>query len=259
MQNKLETYEIFNFLEEKAVQYNCSDFIDSDPVQIPHLFTKKEDIETSAFFASALAWGNRKAIIQSAHRLMERMDFSPQDFIVNSSAKEIDMFSDFKYRTFNGEDCKFFIRSLKNIYLKEGGLQAVFEKMCNKKDTIEDALIYFRNVFFCVPHQKRSEKHISDIAKKSAAKRLNLFLRWMVRKDKAGVDFGLWSGIRASQLLIPLDLHSGNVARKLGLLTREQNDLKAVHELMHVLRKFDANDPVKYDYALFGLGVFEKF
>ena len=246
------------FLDEKVIQYNRPDFIDSDPIQIPHRFSVKEDIEISAFFAATLAWGNRKMIINKVNDLMERMENSPFDFLMNYSENEFEKIESFKHRTFNAVDLDFYLRSLQHIYKNHGGLETVFE-FKNEDENSLNAIEKFRNKFLEIPHQTRSEKHLSSPAKGSAAKRLNMFLRWMVRNDKQGVDFGIWKNISPSQLVCPLDVHSGNVARKLDLLTRKQNDWKAASELNLNLKKLDANDPVKYDFALFGLGVFENF
>jgi len=247
---------IQEFLDEKYEKYNVPEYIHTDPIQIPHKFEKQEDIEIAAFLTATIAWGQRKSIIKSADALMQLLEYNPYDFITQASVKEISRFNVFVYRTFNGIDCKFYIQSLKSIYTKKIGLCAYFNHTDND---IKDAILNFRHDFFSLPHEKRTQKHFPDIIKGSAAKRMNMFLRWMVRKDQKGVDFGLWNKISSSKLYIPLDVHVGRVARKLGILKRKQNDWKAVEELTHFLRKLDPNDPVKYDYALFGLGVFEKF
>jgi uncharacterized protein (TIGR02757 family) len=255
----LKNKDLFHFLEEKYYQYNRTSFIDDDPVKVPHCFNRKEDIEIAAFLTSSIAWGNRKAIIKNAFLLMERMDNSPFSFVNSFSDRDLISFSDFYYRTFNGTDCMYFLKSLKNIYHTHGSLEAVFQFVPDTDDPVRCALIRFRELFFSIGTPGRSEKHISSALKHSACKRLNLFLRWMVRKDKQGVDFGIWKVISPAQLMCPLDLHSGRVARKLGLLQRKQNDWHAVSELTAQLRSFDPNDPVKYDFALFGMGVFERF
>lgn len=247
------------FLEEKYHQYNCRRFIETDPIQIPKAFEEPEDIEIAAFFTATIAWGQRKTIINNMHELLGRMDYRPYDFIMNAGKPDFEHFSNFKHRTFNGEDCIFFIQSLKNIYQNHRGIRHVFEEAYRNKENIESALTTFRNVFFEIPFPKRTQKHVADISKNASAKRLNMFLRWMVRNDKEGIDFGIWKGISPKDLYIPLDVHSGNVARKLGLLTRKQNDWKAVLELTGKLREYDPHDPVKYDFALFGLGAFERF
>jgi len=246
------------FLDEKADLYNQPRFIKTDPIQIPHLFTKKEDIEISGFLTATIAWGNRLSIIKSANRLMSLMDNEPHEFILHASAIEKKQLEKFVHRTFNGIDCIYFIESLKNIYTKYGGLQRVFEQGYRIDDSVNSALTHFHSIFFETSGE-RSRKHVSDVSKGASAKRLNMFLRWMVRKDNRKVDFGIWNGIPASALMLPLDVHTGNVARKLGLLQRKSNDWKAVEEITSVLQTFDKEDPIKYDFALFGLGAFEKF
>lgn len=248
-----------DFLTSKYIQYNQASFITSDPVQIPHLFSEPEDIEISGFMAATIAWGQRKSIINNARRWMQMMDDKPYDFVMNSSAQELEILGRFVHRTFQGDDCKFFVRSLRNIYTNRGGLRGVFESSYMQHKDIGTALIAFRSIFFEPEGLLRTHKHVSDVARGSSAKRLNMFLRWMVRTDSHGVDFGIWKRIPAAALYIPLDLHTGNVGRKLGLLVRKQNDWKAVCELTEQLRLLDPTDPVKYDFALFGLGVFENF
>jgi uncharacterized protein (TIGR02757 family) len=250
--------ELKEFLDAKVVQYNNPKFLDSDPVRIPHGFSKKEDIEISAFLTATIAWGNRKSIINNAKRLMELLDHAPYDFILNHQEGDFEKLSGFVHRTFNGVDLSYFVKSLKNIYSKHGGLEQAFGKGATSK-SVQPAISAFKKTFFELPHRTRSTKHISDPLKGSAAKRINMFLRWMVRDNRTGVDFGLWKNISPAQLSCPLDVHSGNVARKLKILRRKQNDAKAVEELDTKLRSFDPHDPVKYDFALFGLGVFEKF
>ncbi len=250
--------ELKEFLDAKVIQYNHPEFLESDPIQIPHLFTLKEDVEISGFLTATIAWGNRKSIISNAHKMMELMDHAPYDFIQNHQEEDLDKLQNFVHRTFNGVDLMFFVKSLKNIYQCRGGLEGVFTSNLDKK-SIQPSISKFKEVFFEMPHPKRTTKHISDPVKGSAAKRINMYLRWMVRDNTTGVDFGLWKDIPPSILSCPLDVHSGNVARKLGLLKRKQNDAKALAELDYSLRKLDPKDPVKYDFALFGLGVFEKF
>ena len=244
------------FLDEKYNQYNTPAFIETDPIQIPHLFTVKEDIEIAAFLSATIAWGNRKMIIRNAKRMMELLDNSPYDFIANANINEIESLDNFVHRTFNIVDFQFFIKSLRNIYKNHGGLENVFS---NSFTDIKNSIANLRKVFFEIPYPERTGRHVSNVEKNSAAKRLNMFLMWMVRKDSSGVHFGLWDKIKPADLFLPLDIHTGNVGRKLGLLKRKQNDWKAVAEITDQLRKFDKNDPVKYDFALFGLGVFEKF
>ncbi|MFC2096526.1 TIGR02757 family protein [Bacteroidota bacterium] len=254
-----EIPDLKNFLDEKAEKYNHTDFIESDPIQIPHLFSDKNDIEIVAFLSSTIAWGQRVTIIKNMQKLIALMDHSPYEFIMNSSEQDLNRLRYFKHRTFNGEDCKFFVRSLKNIYINHNGLGELFQSLCDKEKNIFDTLAKFRNVFFEIKNPERTQKHVSNVLKGSSAKRLNMFLRWMVRKDNNGVDFGLWNKIPMSDLFLPLDVHTGNVARTLGLLKRKQNDWKAVEEVTSILREFDPIDPIRYDFALFGLGVFEKF
>jgi uncharacterized protein (TIGR02757 family) len=249
--------QIKKFLDLKYEVYNRIEFIPEDPISIPHLFTLKEDIEISGFLTAMISWGTRKSILKSANRLLEIMEFNPYEFILQAGEDDLKALESFKHRTFSGIDCRFFIKSLKNIYINYGGLEQAF--YISGIDDIKDFIIKFRNIFFSVPFPVRSLKHIADPASGASAKRINMFLRWMVRKDDRGVDFGIWDSFRPSQLYCPLDVHTGNVARKLGLVTRKQNDWKALVELMQHLRAFDPDDPVKYDFALFGLGVYEKF
>ena len=250
--------ELKSFLDEKVLLYNHPNFIDKDPIQIPHLFTLKEDIEIAGFLVATISWGNRKSIIKNGYKLMEMMDNSPYEFVMNFSENEEDSLENFVHRTFNKEDLIYFIKSLQNIYKNHGGLENVFARYA-EKDSLQTAIHQFKKTFFELPHLPRTQKHVSDPLKNSAAKRINMFLRWMVRTDNSGVDFGIWDQLSPSQLSCPLDVHSGNVARKLKLLKRNQNDAKALKELDTFLRKLDSKDPVKYDFALFGLGVFEQF
>ena len=250
--------ELKDFLDEKVLQYNTLDFIESDPVQIPHLFTQKEDIEIAGFLSATIAWGNRKMIIKNSHRMMELMGNTPYDFVMSHSDEDLARLETFVHRTFNGHDFIGFIKSLQNIYRNHGGLENVFARH-QETNSMQKSISEFKKTFFDLPHLARTQKHISDPLNNSAAKRINMFLRWMIRQDKKGVDFGIWKSISPSALSCPLDVHSGNVARKLGILTRKPNDAKALAELDLQLRKLDPNDPVKYDFALFGLGVFEGF
>lgn len=250
--------ELKEFLDVKVEQYNRPDFLDSDPIQIPHRFFKKEDVEISAFLTATIAWGNRKSIINNANRMMELLDNAPHDFVMNHQDADLDRLAGFVHRTFNDIDFNYFISSLKNIYASHNGLENVFYKNINS-DSMQPAISGFKKTFFELQHPTRTTKHVSDPLKGSAAKRINMFLRWMVRSNATGVDFGIWNTISPAVLSCPLDVHSGNVARKLKLLKRKQNDAKALAELDISLRKLDAQDPVKYDFALFGLGVFEKF
>ncbi|MGB1448361.1 MAG: TIGR02757 family protein [Flavobacteriaceae bacterium] len=250
--------ELNAFLEEKAAYYENFDFIAVDPIQIPHQFSRKEDIEISGFLAATIAWGNRKSIITNAQKMMELMDHSPHDFILYHQEKDLRRFEGFVHRTFNADDLRYFIKALQHIYIEHNGLEHVFYKHASSTN-LQEAIHHFKKTFFSLPHQQRTQKHVSDPLKGSAAKRINMFLRWMVRPNKRGVDFGLWTSLHPRQLSCPLDVHTGNVARKLKLINRKQNDGKALAELDKNLRKIDPEDPVKFDYALFGLGVFEKF
>ena len=250
--------ELKDFLDEKASFYENPDFIDSDPIQIPHSYSLKEDIEISAFLAAIIAWGNRKMIINNAKRMMDLMGNSPFDFVMNHSEEDLANFHGFVHRTFNADDFKFFITSLKNIYQNHDGLETALKPKLGIAN-YQLAIHNFKQVFFEIPHLPRTQKHVSDPKKGSAAKRISMFLRWMVRDAKKGVDFGIWKSHNPAYLHCPLDVHTGNIARKLKILKRKQNDWKAIQELDLTLRKFDKNDPVKYDFALFGLGVFEKF
>ncbi len=247
------------FLEEKYDLYNRPQFIESDPIQIPHSFSLREDIEIAGFLAATIAWGQRKSIISNSKKLMERMGNNPFDFVMNANSIQLLNLNGFVHRTFNSDDCTYFIKSLRSIYSKHNGLKHFFEESYTKNCDIRQVLADFRTLFFEISGNPHTGKHISDVSKGSSAKRLNMFLRWMVRSDKRGVDFGLWQHIPSSALYLPLDLHTGNVARKLGILQRKQNDWKAVDEVTSALRSLDISDPVKYDFALFGLGIFEKF
>lgn len=258
MANKLSKTELKDFLDSKVEQYNNLKFIESDPIQIPHRFSLKEDIEISGFLTATIAWGNRKSIINNAIKMMHLLDNSPFDFVLNHQETDLEKLLPFVHRTFNGEDCLQFIKSLQHVYRNHRGLEAVFSKHAEKQ-SLQKAISEFKSIFFEIEHLQRTQKHVSDPLKNSAAKRINMFLRWMVRNDASGVDFGIWKSILPSKLSCPLDVHSGNVARKLGLLKRKQNDAKALTELDKSLRKLDLKDPVKYDFALFGLGVFEGF
>lgn len=254
----MNTDELRDFLNEKVIQYNHPSFIESDPIQVPHQFSRKEDIEIAGFLSASIAWGNRTMIIKNSKRMMEIMDNTPYDFIINHSKKELENTQGFVHRTFNSIDFQYFIQSLQNIYQNHGGLEKVLLPKASETN-YQNAIANFKEIFFQLPHQTRTQKHISNPQKNSAAKRINMYLRWMVRNDSPNVDFGIWKTHSPAFLSCPLDVHSGNVARKLRLLSRTQNDWKAVEELDKALRSFDKNDPVKYDFALFGLGVFEKF
>lgn len=250
--------ELKSFLDEKVELYNRPNFIESDPVQIPHRYILKEDKEIAGFLAATIAWGNRKMIIQNSIKMMDLLGNSPYDFILNHNENDLENLEKFVHRTFNGQDFTYFIKSLKNIYLNHGGLENIFTKH-QESDSLQSAITEFKKIFFELDHSIRTEKHVSDPSKNSSSKRINMWLRWNCRQDSKGVDLGIWKNISPAKLSCPLDVHSGNVARKLGLLTRTQNDGKALSELDSNLRLLDPKDPVKYDFALFGLGVFEKF
>jgi uncharacterized protein (TIGR02757 family) len=246
-------------LDAKVNAFNSPDFINSDPVSIPHLFTHKPDIEIAGFFAAIFAWGNRTTIINKSRELMQLMDMQPHQFILHHSNKELATLKNFKHRTFCFDDLLYFIEFFKAHYQENKSLETAFSQWMNPKDdTIKNVLTGFRNYFFSAEHLKRTEKHISSPEQNSACKRINMFLRWMVRKDESGVDFGIWQNIKPAQLICPLDVHVAKTARQLGLLQRKQNDWRAALELTDALRTFDKTDPVKYDFALFGMGVGAK-
>jgi uncharacterized protein (TIGR02757 family) len=249
--------QVKNLLDQKYRDYCREDFIPGDPVSIPHLFDRKEDIEIAGLLTATISWGQRGTILQNARQLMNFMDYSPYEFIMGSEEIDFKELKTFRHRTFNGTDCLFFINSIRNIYLHHGGLEEVFRSGNN--EDIKASIVNFRNTFLSIPYPLRTAKHVADPSAGASAKRLNMFLRWMVRKEDEGVDFGLWKSVSPANLYCPLDIHTGNVARKLGLISRKQNDWKALEELMVHLRAFDPEDPVKYDFALFGLGIFEKF
>ena len=248
--------ELIDFLNFKADQYENIDFLSTDPIQLPHRFNKKEDVEVVGLLVSTIAWGNRKSIIKSGENLLQIMENDPHHFVKNYKPEHLEN-SRFVHRTFNVQDLDFFLRGLKQIY-QNGGLESAFSQH-PQISGVKGRIIQFREIMLSTPHESRSTKHISDPMRNSAAKRLNMFLRWMVRDAHKGVDFGIWKSISTSELCLPLDVHTSNNARKLGLLTRKQDDWQALEELMNSLRDFDPQDPVKYDFALFGLGAFEKF
>ena len=250
--------ELKSFLDEKARTFEYPKFLEQDPIQIPHRFVKKEDIEIAGFLVATIAWGNRKSIIKSGNRMMDFMDNDPYAFVMNHKEIHLEKLSNFVHRTFNANDAVTFIKALQNIYTNNHDLESVFAQHIENNST-QKSISEFKKTFFQIPHLPRTQKHISDPLNNSAAKRINMYLRWMVRQDTKGVDLGIWKSISPAALSCPLDVHSGNVARKLGLLHRKQNDAKALTELDTQLRILDPNDPVKYDFALFGLGVFEGF
>jgi len=251
--------ELKQFLEEKYLQYNNHSFITCDPISVPHRFSSSPDREISGFLASTIAWGRRDLILRSCNLLLGAMDNVPYEFVMSAGKNDLKRFNGFVHRTFNGTDCLYFLKGLKKIYSNFNSMEEVILQGMSKTGSLKEGISYLRKLFFTEFHEKRTEKHFADVKKGSAGKRVNMFLRWMIRKDNRGVDFGIWNKIDPALLYIPLDLHSGNTARKLGLLTRKMNDWKAVEELTSVLREFDPADPVKYDFALFGLGVNEKF
>lgn len=256
---KLNKTELAEFLNEKAELYETPSFLDTDPIHIPAGFSLKQDIEIAGFLTATIAWGNRKSIINNAHKLMEIMGQTPYDFVMDyKSDTHYEYLEGFVHRTFNSTDLDYFIKALQYLYTNQNSMEDFFMNYKNLP-RLNDSITDFKEYFFSQPHPLRTTKHVSNPAKNSAAKRINMFFRWMVRSNAKGVDLGIWNQLQASQLSCPLDVHSGNVARKLGMLKRKQNDAKALLELDTQLRKLDPIDPVKYDYALFGLGVFEKF
>lgn len=242
---------ILDLLEAKYIAYNTNRFIEDDPISIPHQFTQKEDIEIAGFLAATIAWGQRKTIITNAKRILTYMDNAPYEFILSHESSDLEQLKGFVHRTFNAIDLAYFFQSLQNIYKNHKGLEEAFRFRSSMAETLSN----FKQLFFSIEHESRTEKHVANPLKGSTAKRLNMYLRWMVRQDRNGVDFGIWKSHQSSNLMMPLDVHTANVGRKLGLLTRKQNDWKAVEELTHSLRIYDSNDPVKYDFALFGMGV----
>jgi uncharacterized protein (TIGR02757 family) len=248
--------KLYILLEKSYAQFNKLDFIENDPISLPHLFSKKQDIEIIAFWVSMIAWGNRKSIINSGKKLIELMDGAPHQFVTQHHDTDLKRFEDFKHRTFNYTDSLYFIEFLKHHYAQNESLETAFAQHLKKgNSTTENALIGFHEYFFSLEYAPpRTRKHIATPQRNSTCKRLNMFLRWMVRESKSGIDFGLWKKIKAEQLLCPLDVHVDKKARALGLLTREKTDWQAVLELTDALRSFDPKDPVKYDLALFGMG-----
>lgn len=254
------TDELKDFLNLKVEEYNRPEFIENDPIVIPHSFTKKQDIEIAGFWAAILAWGQRITIINKCKELFQYMDNAPHDFILHHEESDLKVFENFKHRTFNGTDTLYFISFFKHYYQQYNTLESAFLNGMNTRgDNIEKGLVGFRDQFFELPFApERTKKHIASPARKSACKRINMFLRWMVRKDNKGVDFGIWEKVKPSQLVCPCDLHVDRVARKLGLVTRKQTDWQTAIELTSKLKLMDSDDPVKYDFALFGLGIEEK-
>lgn len=250
-----------DFLDEKVEQYNQPGFIPNDPICIPHRFSKKQDIEIAGFFAAILAWGQRKTIINKCLELFRLMDDAPHDFLLHHQDSDLKRFLSFRHRTFNEVDTLYFIHFLGWFYQKHDSLEEAFLKgQTGQVDAMESILAQFHHFFFSLPDSpSRTKKHIATPARKAACKRINMYLRWMVRSDEKGVDFGLWKRISPAQLICPCDLHVDRVGRKLGLITRKQTDWLTAVELTQRLREFEPLDPVKYDFALFGLGIEEKF
>jgi uncharacterized protein (TIGR02757 family) len=253
----MNSKELKIFLDRKVDQYNQPSFIKDDPISIPHLFTKKQDIEIAGLFAAVFAWGNRTTIIKKSKELMGLMDMQPHTFCLNPGNVGLKKMKNFKHRTFTADDLYYFLHFLHQHYKLHNSLESAF--FPRKNMSTEEGLIHFKKYFFSFEHLKRTEKHISSPLQKSTCKRLNMFLRWMVRDDKKGVDFGIWKAISSADLICPVDVHVTRVAKKLGLLKNKNADWKAAVELTEALRKLDKRDPVKYDFALFSLGVIEKF
>jgi uncharacterized protein (TIGR02757 family) len=257
---KILLADIKSLLDERAAFYEQPGFIKDDPISIPHRFSKKQDIEIAGLMAAVFAWGQRKTIINKCSELMSLMDNAPHDFILNHQDKDLKRMLKFKHRTFNPTDTLYFIHFFKHYYSKHNSLETAFAEHIKKKDEdVRNGLAGFHDIFFSLPDApQRTKKHIPTPLRNSSCKRINMYLRWMVRSDKKGVDFGLWKKISPSQLLCPLDLHVERVSRKLGLIHGKQNAWKTSLQLAEHLREFDPNDPVRYDFALFGMGVMEK-
>ncbi len=253
--NDMSHEEMYELLESLHDKFNNESFIEADPISVPHSFSDPGDIEISALLAATIAWGNRRAIVQSAHRMMRYMDNSPREFVLHASEAEISSLQSYVHRTFNGEDFQDFVRAIRHIYREWGSLGGLFEGCYAECGDIRKVLSQFRKAFHAAPHNPHSEKHLSSIDKGAACKRLCMYLRWMVRHDDRGVDFGLWRTIPMSALYMPLDIHTSRMGRDLGLLNRKQNDWRAVEELTSTLASFSAEDPVRYDYSLFGVGI----
>ena len=253
----LTTPELKKHLDEQVAKYNRPSFIEKDPISIPHQFLNQKDIEITAFFAAVLAWGNRKTIIAKSQELVDRMNNEPYNFVMNHTDEDLKKLEGFKHRTFNDTDLLYFIDFFKRHYSENESLESAFIPD-GGFTSVENSLIHFEKEFFNHENApKRSKKHIATPARSSACKRLNMFLRWMVRKDEKGVDFGIWKQIPMSELICPIDLHVERTARKLMLITRKPVDWLTAIELTESLKELDKNDPVKYDYALFGLSLGE--
>ncbi|MFT4678671.1 MAG: hypothetical protein ACI84C_000796 [Flavobacteriales bacterium] len=248
------TQELKGFLDLQVDRFNRPDFIEFDPISIPHQFDERADQEIIGFLVATVSWGNRKSILKSGKRMVELMDNAPFDFMSNHEQADLKQLLSFKHRTFNGDDFICFISSMRHLFDKYGSLEAAFYSHFRNEGDLMDTIERFREDFFSIPHLPRTQKHVSNPAKGSAAKRIHMFLRWMIRNDDREVDFGIWKKFSPSVLTCPLDVHSGKIARELGLLDRKQDDRKAAVELNEALRHMDNMDPVKYDFALFGLG-----
>ena len=260
--SSLQYSDLKDFLDFKSDQYNSPTFIDNDPIVIPHQFTRKQDIEIMGFWSAMLAWGQRKTIINKCNELIRLMDGAPYDFVINHEDTDLKRFLGFKHRTFNDTDTLYFLEFFRQHYRKDDTLETAFvpASVSDPELSVEGALNYFRAYFFSLPdYPRRTIKHVSSPAQKSGCKRLNMFLRWMVRSDNKGVDFGIWNSLKPADLVCPMDVHVDRVARKLGLTSRTQVNWQTAVELTERLREFDPVDPVKYDFALFGLGIEEKF
>ena len=242
-------------LERLHDRYNNESFIEADPISVPHSFTRPVDREIAGFLAATIAWGNRRAIVQSAHRMMRYMDNAPEDFVRNATETDMDYLRTYVHRTFNGVDFQDFVRGLRHIITEWGSVGNYFETRYEEHGDLRPVFSDFRRDFFAAEHDAHCEKHLSSIDKGAACKRLCMYLRWFVRHDDRGVDFGMWRRIPMSALYMPLDIHTGRMGRNLGLLNRKQSDWKAVEELTASLRELHADDPVRYDYSLFGLGI----
>lgn len=257
----MKNQELRALLNRKAVEYNHPSFIAADPISIPHRFSKKQDIEIAGLFAAVFAWGNRKTIIQKSGELMDLMQRAPHDFCLRHEPKDLKKLLAFKHRTFNSTDLLYFIDFLRSHYTKHDSLEDAFlREAATGKHSVRQALTLFAERFFSLEHApQRTRKHIASPQNNSTCKRLNMYLRWMVRRDDNGVDFGLWERLSPASLIMPIDLHVSRVAKRFGLVKREQNDWITAMELTRALRRLDRNDPVKYDFALFGLGAIEKY
>ncbi|MBX3102344.1 MAG: TIGR02757 family protein [Bacteroidetes bacterium] len=250
--------EVAELLKDRYLRYNTPAFIEPDPICIPHSYTRREDIEIAGLLAATIAWGQRPTILRNARRLMALMEDAPYDFVMQATEADLLPLEAFVHRTFNGWDAQSFVKGLRHIYTRHGGLEAVFARNTESSTDLMPGLIAYHETMLAAPgFIPRTRKHVPDVRRGAAAKRLNMYLRWMVRRDSRGVDFGLWNSISPARLLLPLDLHTGRVARALGLLSRNQDDWRAVQALTGTLRTLDPQDPVKYDFALFGLGVYE--